>query len=147
VGVLLGKGDGTLQPVVSYNSGGLSPASLVIADVNRSCDTLSCRCKGGTSPLARGFLRASSAAVVIGMALAGTYALGDYLERDWLLIPGMTSTLGLLNGLGFVMFGLLGWPVESSHIGGVKSASRFASHQSNLGSLPDTSEVTRTIGN
>jgi YndJ-like protein len=96
---------------------------------------------------ARGFLRTSSAAVVIGMVLAGMYALGDYRQRDWLLIPLMASTHGLLNGLGFVMFGLLGWLVESSQVGGKKCAPRCASHQSNLGSLPDTFEVSRTVGN
>jgi len=52
-----------------------------------------------------------------------------------------------LDGLGFVTLGLLGWLVDSSQLGGIESASRFASHQSNLGSLPDTSEVSRTVGN
>jgi len=96
---------------------------------------------------ARGFLRASSASVIAGMAQAGVYVLGDYLYRDWLLIPPMASTHGVLNGLGFVMLGLLGWLVESSDVGGIKCASQFASHQSHLGSLPDTSEVSRTVGN
>ncbi len=35
VGVLLGKGDGTFQTVVTYGSGGTGPYSVVIADVNR----------------------------------------------------------------------------------------------------------------
>jgi uncharacterized protein (DUF2141 family) len=34
VGVLLGNGDGTFQPVVTYNSGGEFPSSIVLADVN-----------------------------------------------------------------------------------------------------------------
>jgi hypothetical protein len=34
VGVLLGNGDGTFQPVVTYNSGGQNPYSVVVADVN-----------------------------------------------------------------------------------------------------------------
>src|SRR5260370_740792 len=34
VGVLLGNGDGTFQPVVVYGSGGLYPASVAVADVN-----------------------------------------------------------------------------------------------------------------
>jgi hypothetical protein len=34
VGVLLGNGDGTFQPVVVYNSGGGSPWSVAVADVN-----------------------------------------------------------------------------------------------------------------
>ncbi len=34
VGVLLGKGDGTFQPVVKYNSGGSGASSVAVADVN-----------------------------------------------------------------------------------------------------------------
>lgn len=34
VGVLLGNGDGTFQPVVIYDSGGYNPISVAIADVN-----------------------------------------------------------------------------------------------------------------
>ena len=35
VGVLLGNGDGTFQPAVSYGSGGLGAVSMAVADVNR----------------------------------------------------------------------------------------------------------------
>jgi Bacterial Ig-like domain (group 3)/FG-GAP-like repeat/IPT/TIG domain len=34
VGVLLGNGDGTFQPVVTYNSGGITASSAALADVN-----------------------------------------------------------------------------------------------------------------
>jgi hypothetical protein len=34
VGVLLGKGDGTFQPVVKYNSGGTGASSVAVADLN-----------------------------------------------------------------------------------------------------------------
>jgi hypothetical protein len=34
VGVLLGNGDGTFQPAVTYNSGGLFPSSVAVADLN-----------------------------------------------------------------------------------------------------------------
>src|SRR5206468_2969777 len=34
VGVLLGNGDGTFQPVVSYSSGGNTALSVAVADVN-----------------------------------------------------------------------------------------------------------------
>ena len=34
VGVLLGNGDGTFQPVIIYNSGGLNAYSIAVADVN-----------------------------------------------------------------------------------------------------------------
>ncbi len=58
-----------------------------------------------------GFLRVSAVAVIAGMVLAAE--LGDAFGKDWLLIPRMASTHGLLNGLGFVLLGLLGWLVES----------------------------------
>ena len=35
VGVLLGNGDGTFQPAVNYDSGGLGASALAVADVNR----------------------------------------------------------------------------------------------------------------
>jgi hypothetical protein len=35
VGVLLGNGDGTFQPAVAYDSGGVAPYALAVADVNR----------------------------------------------------------------------------------------------------------------
>ena len=35
VGVLLGNGDGTFQPAITYDSGGGQPLSLAVADVNR----------------------------------------------------------------------------------------------------------------
>jgi len=34
VGVLIGNGDGTFQPVVTYGSGGATPLSIAVADVN-----------------------------------------------------------------------------------------------------------------
>jgi hypothetical protein len=34
IGVLLGNGDGTFRPVVTYNSGGLGAISIAVADVN-----------------------------------------------------------------------------------------------------------------
>jgi FG-GAP-like repeat len=35
VGVLLGNGDGTFQPPLSYDSGALNATSVVVADLNR----------------------------------------------------------------------------------------------------------------
>jgi len=73
--------------------------------------TLAPRTSSWTS---RGLLTLSSLAVVAGMSLAAVYALGDWLGTNWLTIPRMASTHGWLNGLGFVMLGLLGWLVEFS---------------------------------
>jgi len=57
------------------------------------------------------FLWISSAAVALAMTLAGTYAVGDFLGRNWISIPRMASTHGLLNALGFALPALIGWLV------------------------------------
>jgi YndJ-like protein len=62
---------------------------------------------------ARIFVRLSSASVGVGMTLAVLYAISDYLHRDWLIVPQMARTHGVLNAFGFVMIGLLGWLIES----------------------------------
>ena len=35
--------------------------------------------------------------------------------QDWLVIPRMASTHGLLNALGFSLLGILGWVIEFSY--------------------------------
>jgi hypothetical protein len=64
--------------------------------------------------VARGFLRVAAGAVLVGMALSGTYAVADFVKSEWLPIPRMASTHGVLNALGFCLLGLLGWIVDSS---------------------------------
>jgi hypothetical protein len=60
---------------------------------------------------ARLFLWISSATVVVTMSLAGMFALGEFLGKDWILIPRMAATHGLLNAICFVLPGLVGWLV------------------------------------
>ena len=67
-----------------------------------------------TTRTARTYIRLSASCVFAGMALAITYAIGDWLKQDWLLIPRMASTHGVLNGLGFSLLGLLGWLMQLS---------------------------------
>lgn len=62
---------------------------------------------------ARGFLRVAGVCALGGMAWALAYALGEYLHADWITIPRMASRHGLLNALGFVLPGLLGWLIET----------------------------------
>jgi hypothetical protein len=64
------------------------------------------------SDAARIFVRVACLFVVAGMALAASYAVGEYTHRDWLTIPRMASTHGWVNALGFVMPALLGCLME-----------------------------------
>lgn len=59
----------------------------------------------------RGFLALSSLSVLAGMTLAFVYAVSDWLGQAWLTIPRMAGTHGWLNGIGFVLHGLLGWQI------------------------------------
>ena len=64
--------------------------------------------------ISRIYVRLSAMSIAAGMVLSSIYAIGDWLKQDWLVIPRMASTHGLLNGLGFSLLALLGWTVELS---------------------------------
>jgi len=66
------------------------------------------------SRVARAYLWVSSFSVAAGMGVAGIYAIGDWLHRDWLVIPQVAQTHGVLNALGFSLCGILGWLIELS---------------------------------
>jgi len=67
-----------------------------------------------TIRLSRIYVRLSALAVAVAMILASIYAICDWLKQDWLVIPRMATTHGLLNALGFTLLGLLGWIIEFS---------------------------------
>jgi hypothetical protein len=62
---------------------------------------------------ARIFLRIAASVIFAGMALSAAYAITDFVGSEALPIPRMASTHGVINAVGFCMFGLLGWIVES----------------------------------
>lgn len=61
---------------------------------------------------ARDLMCLSSMAIAAGMALAGIYSLGEYLQTEWISIPTMAWSHGILNGFGFVGCGFAAWLVE-----------------------------------
>jgi len=63
--------------------------------------------------LAKVLLSISAASLVVGMILAATYAVGEFTERYWLLIPQMARLHGTANALGFTLCGLLGWTLAA----------------------------------
>lgn len=64
--------------------------------------------------LARKLLRTASAVVLVGMALSATYAVADFVGSDLLPIPRMATTHGVINAVGFCLFGLLGWLIAGT---------------------------------
>ncbi len=67
-----------------------------------------------SSRVSRAYLYTSSFAVAAGMGIAAMYAVGDWLHRDWLPIPKVAQTHGVLNAIGFALCGILGWLIEFS---------------------------------
>lgn len=61
---------------------------------------------------ARTYLRLAALASVGAFSLAGVYAVSEYFHKDWITIPGMANSHGVLNGMGFVLLGVLGWLLE-----------------------------------
>jgi hypothetical protein len=57
----------------------------------------------------------SSLALLSAMALAATYAVGEFTGRVWPDIPTMIRTHGAANAFGFALCGLLGWTARATH--------------------------------
>jgi hypothetical protein len=59
--------------------------------------------------LGRWMLGISAGCVVAGMALAATWAAGEYPLHPFVRLDQMAGFYGVLNALGFSLCGLLGW--------------------------------------
>ena len=57
----------------------------------------------------RGGMVTSSVSLMAAMVMAMLYAVGQILEAQWLPIPLMVFTHGLLNSIGFALIGLASW--------------------------------------
>ena len=64
--------------------------------------------------VARAYLRAGVVAAWLAMGLAAAYAVTDYFGRPFLTMPGMASTHGVLNGIGFVLCSMLAFLIEEN---------------------------------
>lgn len=84
---------------------------------------------------ARVMLAVSAASVVAGMLFAGIYALGRYNGRDWIDIPEMAAVHGVINALGFSMFGLVGWNLVGPRAFGWKTGKGTTVHDEQSGRL------------
>lgn len=63
------------------------------------------------SGLGRWLLLIAGSSVVIGMMLAAFWAIGEYPLQPFVDIRQMAEFHGVLNGVGFVLCGLVGWAV------------------------------------
>lgn len=61
------------------------------------------------SRLAQGLIALSSASVLIAMALAAAWAIGEFPFQPFVHLNEMAKFHGTANGLGFILCGLIGW--------------------------------------
>jgi len=66
------------------------------------------------SPNQTTLLLISSCSLAAAMLLAGVYALGEFTQNEWLSIPVMVKTHGILNAFGFVLCGLIARTLEAA---------------------------------
>jgi hypothetical protein len=64
---------------------------------------------GNVNPVGRALLLFSSGCVVAGMALAASWALGEYPLQSFVELGRMERIHGTLNAIGFGICGLIGW--------------------------------------
>jgi YndJ-like protein len=64
---------------------------------------------GTTNPVGRAMLLVSGGCVVVGMALAASWALGEYPLQPFVELGRMERYHGALNAVGFGICGLIGW--------------------------------------
>jgi len=64
---------------------------------------------GNVNPVGRGLLLFSGGCVVAGMALAASWALGEYPLQSFVELGRLERIHGTLNAIGFGICGLLGW--------------------------------------
>lgn len=58
-------------------------------------------------PIVRTLLAVSAMSLLSGMALAAVYVVGQLMGRDWIDIPTMVKSHGIVNAFGFAFCGLL----------------------------------------
>jgi hypothetical protein len=65
--------------------------------------------------LAQVFVTISAASVLCAMVLAGVWAIGEFPLQPFVHLDEMAKFHGSANAVGFVLCGLVGWTISSSH--------------------------------
>lgn len=63
---------------------------------------------------ARWLLGFSAVCMLAAAIMVFPYAVGEYLGREWLLIPRMARTHGAVNAIGFILTGHVAWTLALS---------------------------------
>jgi len=109
IGVLLGNGDGTFQPAVTYNSGGESAASIAVADVNNdgNPDLLVANFASGTAGILMGIGNGTfqpAISDVSGGGFAQSIAVADVnRDRKPDIVVGNTNTSNFQDSVGVLL--------------------------------------------
>ncbi len=88
-------------------------ATLVCASVMALCPLALLIVPNLPTRTAKALVAFSAACGALGMALAAVYASGEFAGKLLVTIPQMAALHGMLNGLGFVTCGLLGWTLTA----------------------------------
>lgn len=102
-------------PMIAAGNIGHSPvlkfAGVSVMVASTIALTITCTAVARQVPgrAARFMLLLSAGSIAAGMVLAGVYGVGELTGRAWIGIPGMIAIHGVLNALGFTLFGLLGY--------------------------------------
>jgi hypothetical protein len=91
------------SPVLKLAGASVMVASTIALAITSTAVALNA--PGRAAPF---MLLVSAASIIAGMVLAGLYGVSEFTGRAWIGIPQMAAIHGLLNALGFTLFGLLG---------------------------------------
>lgn len=69
-----------------------------------------------TYSLARIFLTISAICLLVGMFFIYLYAIGEFTGYHLVSIPQMVMGHGIVNSLGFALFGFLGWRCQADYL-------------------------------
>jgi hypothetical protein len=74
--------------------------------------------------LAQIFIAISAASVLLAMALAAVWAIGEFPLQPFVHLDQMARVHGTANAFGFVLCGLIGWTLAASQTPGLKAGTK-----------------------
>jgi hypothetical protein len=93
------------------------------------------------------YMRIAACAAMGAFSLAGLYAVSEYFKRDWITVPRMANSHGILNGLGFVLLSILAWLMELDQRGTGEAASDLSAKVKHVPTSPPSIVLTHSSAN